>query len=274
MRSFTIADVESKYGIRRRVVSELVREGFVRPERGRRHEYRFSFQDVVMLRMAQDLFSLGIPPRKTSRFLRQLQRELPDASVVGTRVSAAGRELVVREDGRLRNADGQLVIDFAGGAEGRLARLPHRQPDRQSHPATAGTRSADEWYNAGLLLDGSDPLEAIECYRRAIEMDRLHADAWVNLGCLLIDGDQSIEAYAVLQEAVVNCPRHPLLQFNLGIACEDIGRHDEAVQAYGEALSLDPGMADAHYNLARLYEARGQSARAIRHYNAYRRLQR
>ncbi|GIZ50543.1 tetratricopeptide repeat protein [Noviherbaspirillum aridicola] len=270
MRSFTIADVESKYGIRRRVVSELVREGFVRPERGRRHEYRFSFQDVVMLRMAQDLFSLGIPPRKTSRFLRQLQRELPDASVVGTRVSAAGRELVVREDGRLRNAEGQLVIDFATGGEARLAELPQREP----HPATAGTRSADEWYNAGLLLDGSDPLEAIECYRRAIEMDRLHADAWVNLGCLLIDGAQYIEAYAVLQEAVVNCPRNALLQFNLGIACEDIGRREEALQAYSEALRIDPGMADAHYNLARLYETAGQSARAIRHYNAYRRLQR
>lgn len=270
MRSFTIADVESKYGIRRRVVSELVREGFVRPERGRRQEYRFSFQDVVMLRMAQDLFSLGIPPRKTSRFLRQLQRELPDASVVGARVSAAGRELVVREDGRLRNADGQLVIEFTAEGKAELASLP----PRQAHPATAGTRSADEWYNAGLLLDGSDPLEAIECYRRAIEMDRLHADAWVNLGCLLIDGAQFLEAYAVLQEALVHCPRSALLHFNLGIACEDIARPDEALQAYGEALRLDPGMADAHYNLARLYEATGQAARAIRHYNAYRRLQR
>ncbi|HEY8607671.1 MAG TPA: tetratricopeptide repeat protein [Noviherbaspirillum sp.] len=270
MRSFTIADVESRYGIRRSVVSELVREGFVRPARGRRKEYRFSFQDVVMLRMAQDLFSLGIPPRKTSRFLRQLQRELPDAGVVGARVSAAGRELVVREDGRLRNADGQLVIDFAADRDASLVRLPQSHP----HPAVAGTRSADEWYNAGLLLDGSDPLEAIECYRRAIEMDRLHADAYVNLGCLLIDGGQFLEAYAVLQEGAAQCPRHALLRFNLGIACEDLDRPDEAIQAYGDALRLDPGLGDAHFNLARLHEALGHQARAIRHYSAYRRLQR
>jgi hypothetical protein len=42
--------------------------------------------------------------------------------------------------------------------------------------------------------------------------------------------------------------------------------------AYRNALALDPSFADAHFNLARLYERAGQSKNALRHLLAYRRL--
>src|SRR5690606_7401533 len=46
----------------------------------------------------------------------------------------------------------------------------------------------------------------------------------------------------------------------------------EAVSAYLRALDADPRMADAHYNLSRLYEQLGDEAAAVRHLRAYRSL--
>ncbi|MFD2274131.1 hypothetical protein ACFS07_32485 [Undibacterium arcticum] len=79
------------------------------------------------------------------------------------RISAAGKELVVREDGRLRNANGQLVIEFAEVVNNdTVTSLP------VSHQQIQGSnRSAGEWYNAALSIEASDPLKAIHLYRKS-----------------------------------------------------------------------------------------------------------
>jgi tetratricopeptide (TPR) repeat protein len=65
-----------------------------------------------------------------------------------------------------------------------------------------------------------------------------------------------------------------VLWFNLGVLREDLGRIAESVQAYRSALDSDPELADAHYNVARLYAALGRPQDAVRAFNDYRRLQR
>ena len=40
------------------------------------------------------------------------------------------------------------------------------------------------------------------------------------------------------------------------------------------AIGLDPTLADAHFNLAQLHQQAGDERGALRHYSAYRRLQR
>ncbi|MGZ5429439.1 MAG: tetratricopeptide repeat protein, partial [Thermoanaerobaculia bacterium] len=49
----------------------------------------------------------------------------------------------------------------------------------------------------------------------------------------------------------------------------DRGRLSDAPQSYERALASDHNMADAHYNLALLYERAGKKAEAIRHLSAY-----
>ena len=60
-------------------------------------------------------------------------------------------------------------------------------------------------------------------------------------------------------------PRHETAAFNLGVALEDLGRISEAIEAYRLAIDLDPENADAHYNIAGMYERRGDKAAALRH---------
>ena len=49
-------------------------------------------------------------------------------------------------------------------------------------------------------------------------------------------------------------------------------RVDEAAAAYHAALAAAPDLADAHFNLARLCEARGLNQDAVRHLSAFRKL--
>jgi len=58
--------------------------------------------------------------------------------------------------------------------------------------------------------------------------------------------------------------------FNLGVALEDLRMPEEAILAY--RLAAEAGLADAHYNLAYLYERRGEPAAALRHLRTYRKL--
>src|SRR5580692_9296005 len=66
--------------------------------------------------------------------------------------------------------------------------------------------------------------------------------------------------------------QEPLLAFNLAVLLEDLNREPDAIVAYREALALDPQLADAHFNLARLYERARNPKASLRHLLAYRRM--
>jgi tetratricopeptide (TPR) repeat protein len=76
----------------------------------------------------------------------------------------------------------------------------------------------------------------------------------------------------VYRRALAQVGPDPLLLFNPGVLLEDLGDPSAALEAYRSAIAEDPGLADCHYNLARLYESLGEPQHAIRHLGQYRRL--
>lgn len=62
--------------------------------------------------------------------------------------------------------------------------------------------------------------------------------------------------------------------FNRGVALAKLNRFAETLASYYKGLELDPELADAPYNAGRLNEKLDNRQGAIRHYSAYRRLQR
>ncbi|MGF6575046.1 Flp pilus assembly protein TadD [Paraburkholderia sp. GAS333] len=67
-------------------------------------------------------------------------------------------------------------------------------------------------------------------------------------------------------------PDDALLHFNRAVVLEELKRYDAALDAYGRCVELDPTNADAHFNMARLSEIRGDRQGLVRHLSAYRRL--
>jgi tetratricopeptide (TPR) repeat protein len=56
------------------------------------------------------------------------------------------------------------------------------------------------------------------------------------------------------------------------VLLEDRDRPDEALPCYQNAVRADASLADAHYNLALLYERAGRHREAVRHLAIFRRL--
>ncbi len=266
MSNYTTRDVERLLGLSRAVVQGFVDAGFVSPARGERSELRFSFQDLILLKTAQGLAAVKIPPRRIKQSLVRLRAELPQSlPLSGIRISALGTRVVVQQGSSQWQADsGQYLLDFdVSPSEGEVAFLQKDEP--------AGD-SAEHWFQRAGELEPSEPAAAEKAYRNAIDRDRRYLAAYVNLGCLLQASGKPVVAEGLYREAIEQVPDEPLLHFNLGIALEDLNRPDDAVRAYERAIALDVEFADAHYNLAKIYEARGRTQEAIRHLASYRRL--
>ena len=283
MQMYSVRDLQSMLGISRAVIGSLVASGFVAPSRGRRNEYRFTFQDVVLLRTAYSLREAKIPARKILHSLRRLRAALPDeVPLTGLRISAVGNEVAVQEGNARRHVDsGQLLFDFdvqaAPGSVSVMERgVRQPRPGRPPMPeaAVAAAPTAADWFEHAVRSEASDKAVAEASYRRTIALAPDHVDAYLNLGVLLCDSGRSAEAIALYRSALEHCPEEALLYFNAGVALEDRDETELALRHYEACLRLTPKFADAHYNAARLHELLGHSSQAIRHYSEYRRLQR
>ena len=218
---YTLRSIREMLGLSRTVLAGFIEAGFVQPSRGARNEYRFTFQDVVLLRTAQGLQAAQIPPRKILRSLRRLKAALPgELPLSGLRITAVGNDIAVRKGGTQWEAEsGQLLMDFeVAPVRGAVAFLQHA-PSSAPSP-----RDADEWFARAEELEESHVhAEAEAAYRRALELAPDHADAWLNLGAMLCEAQRCAEAVDVFDQALLHCPDEPLLHFNRAIALEDQG---------------------------------------------------
>lgn len=285
MELYTLSGIQSMLGLSRTVITGLIDAGFVTPSRGPRREYRFSFQDVVLLRTAHSLQAAKIPPRRILSSLQQLRSSLPDElPLSGLRIAAVGNDIAVRDGNAQWNAEsGQMLIDFeirpagSAGSVSLLSRKPETSLARTEADSDSDLDSisnAQGWFDRGVQFESDgDPVSAERAYREAIRLAPTHVDAYLNLGVLLGHAGRTREAIDLGVEALTHRPFEALLHFNLAVAMEDAGRDADALARYEACLKLAPDMADAHFNAARLHEQAGHATKAIRHYNEYRRLQ-
>ena len=266
---FTLKRVQETLGLSRTTVTGLIEAGFVAPVRGPRNEHRFSFQDLMLLRTAFSLQQARIPPRKILRSLAKLKAELPqELPLTGLRITAVGADVAVRDRSGQWNADsGQLLMDFeVSTVAGSVSVLPKA--------ATRTSPASIDWFREGEALEKTDGVAAEAAYRRAIESDPGRSAPYLNLGALLCEASRCDEAVALYEHAVQTVGDDPHIHFNHAIALEDQHRFHDAIAAYERGLAKDGDFADAHFNLGVLLEKQGDGQGALRHMNAYRRLQR
>ncbi len=297
MSLYNMRDVERVLQLPRSTLQGLVRLGFVRPARGPRRQYLFSFQDLIILRAARALMQANIPQRTIRRSLGKLRQRLPEAAPLsGLAICAVGDRVVVREGANHWQADdGQYLLGLDVSVQNGILRVIEHSQARAAAAQVprgaggAGIRAdanaagedgadangadgADEWFSEALRLESIDPAAAIAAYARCAKADPDNCAAWINWGRLLHERGDPRGAERVYRRGLERCRTDSMLLFNLGVALEDLGERDEALAAYHAAISEDPNFADCHYNLARLYESAGKTQHAIRHLGQYRRL--
>jgi tetratricopeptide (TPR) repeat protein len=271
MTSYSVRDVERVLQLSPDTTRRLIRAGFVTPTRGARREFRFSFQDLIVLRAARALIEAKIPTRRIHRSLENLRRELPESMPLsGLSISAVGDHVVVRDGEGHRQVDsGQYLLGLEVTlSDGVLKVVEHRREITASNAAL----TEQDWFAQALALESTDPQGALQAWREAVDAQPDNAAAWINWGRLLHEQGETQRAADVYRRALAQVGPEALLLFNQGVLLEDLGHRDDALTAYQSALESDPDLADCHYNLARLYESMGQEQQAIRHLGRYRRL--
>jgi tetratricopeptide (TPR) repeat protein len=206
---------------------------------------RYSFQDLLVLRLVSALSAAKIPFDKINDVLEEIRSSLPGAGL-----HAFSSDSLTEESGKRREIRSFGVF---------------RARAKLKHPG----RLAQRHFERAMALEEKDPGEARAAYLKSLAIDAHHVEARINLGRLLHLNGEHATAEQVYRAGLT---ANALLSFNLALLLEDLDRESEAILAYREALAHDPRMADAHFNLARLHEKAGRSKEAFRHLLAHRRL--
>lgn len=257
-------------GLSRHTVLKLIELGFVLPVKDAGRAWKFSFQDIVLLRSAQALRAARIPTRQILKALRQLKATLPDEMpLLGMRITAEGDRVTVRSaDAHWEPETGQLILDLqiaSGG--GAVSLFPQAPADED------GSSDLDARFATAEALEEETPEAAEALYRQILAEDPSYAHAYLNLGFMLCEAGRCEAAAALYEDGLRFCPDDPLMHFNRAVALEGTGNVDGALAAYEEAVRLQPDLLDAHRNAALLYANAGKQQMAIRHFSAFRRLQ-
>jgi tetratricopeptide (TPR) repeat protein len=275
MQTYSVRDIERVLHLSRSTIRGLIDVGFVTPTRGPRREYRFSFQDLIVLRAARALIQAKVSRRRIRRSLEDLRKSLPETMPLsGLSICAVGDQVVVRDGNSQYQVDsGQYVLGLDLTVEDGVLRVVEREFGAQPNEGADPPRTAEDWFDDALDFEENGDIDAaIDAYQHTVALDGQNVAAWINWGRLLHDRGNKRDAEAVYLRALEQCGPDAVLMFNLGVLLEDLGRTQAALEAYQSAVVEDPALADGHYNLARLYESLGQPQHAIRHLGQYRRL--
>jgi tetratricopeptide (TPR) repeat protein len=266
MKGYSTAEVSELVKLPAEVIRDYARSGLLDPQHQKGHHYHFSFQDIILLRTAKELNDSGVNKSHLGKVLLKLKEELPShKSLTSLAIRSEGGQILIRDNKELYNPEsGQVLFDFSvSEIAGEVALLSKKA----FHEAESGDHMvcSDDWFDLGVDLEAVSPADAPAAYLKAIELDPGHSDAYTNLGRLAQEDSEYETAEKYYRTAISLEPQNVLAAFNLGTLMEDVGNIDAAIEAY---LLAEP-FADSHFNLARLYELKGNHALAASHLRTY-----
>jgi tetratricopeptide (TPR) repeat protein len=118
----------------------------------------------------------------------------------------------------------------------------------------ANPQSSALHYNLAFSLNQRGDLqEALEEYRRVLQIDRKNAKAYASIGDVYLQLKSFSAAHAAYEKALALHPDDPAVLLNIGAAYQSAGAMGQAETAYQRVLQIDPANSPAHVNLGVLY---------------------
>jgi tetratricopeptide (TPR) repeat protein len=227
----------------------------------------YSFQDLGKLRTLrllreEDVSSASIRHSIVAmRAVAGMKDPLLEASLVRT-----GTRLAFRCDGAMVDPiRRQLLFDFE-----RLGREPASADISLLRPSLEKSRGVQELFIAAVQAEeAGEKQSAIALYEEMLAIDPDYAPAYINLGTLHFHLRQFVRTEELYRRATETDPGYVLAFFDLGNVLDELNRLDESIAAYQRSVQLSPQYADAHYNLALAFERKGERRAALRHWEAY-----
>ena len=143
-----------------------------------------------------------------------------------------------------------LALGDGAAAEGHYREALVGHPDEvEAHFNLAVFLQRDGEEHLGAEREEARLGEAIERYRRVLEMDPLHGGARFNLGSAYLTLERYDEAVSVFRQLIADEPGSSEGYNNLGNAYKGLGETEQVLGCYEKAIALDGENAQAHYNL-------------------------
>nr|MBC8228857.1 tetratricopeptide repeat protein [bacterium] len=177
-------------------------------------------------------------------------------------------ETIIEEGKRLYQ---DAKIDEAKETFDRALQIDSTDEDAKFYASATAHIDAESYYDLGIALsnlgerrdDESLFEEAIQKYRKAIEINPNNATAYNNLGIALSNlgerrDDESLfeEAIQKYQKAIEIDPNNAEAYNNLGIARSDLAKRrrdksllEEAIQSFQKMIEIKPDFAESYYSL-------------------------
>ena len=124
--------------------------------------------------------------------------------------------------------------------------------------------TAMQWNEKGYKYNNQgDYRQAIECLRKAIELDPQYAWPWNNMGYAYNELGDYNKAIEYCQKAIELDPKFARPWNNMGYAYDDLGDYNKAIECYRKAIELDPKDALPWNNMGYAYDHLGEYNKAI-----------
>ena len=236
----------------------------------------YSFQDLGQLRTLRILREDDVSAASirdsilAMKAVAGMANPLLEACLVRT-----GTRLAFRHHGAIVDPiRRQLLFDFERFEKpDQLDQQTHRSGQNSLRNSLAEPTGVQERFLAAVQAEeAGEKARAIALYEEILELDPDYAPASINLGTLHFHLRQYARAEEFYRRATIADPGYVLAYFDLGNVLDELDRPDESIAAYCRAVALSPRYADAHYNLALAYERKGLHRPALRHWQAYLRL--
>ncbi len=232
----------------------------------------YSFSDLLEIKKVRDLCAMSVRPAVIRQSLDAMRKQASGVEkplLEAGAWSTAKHRVAFRHQGRLLEPiAGQFLMDFSEREKVLISTpVPKSEPTPRENEAAV-------WFARGIAMeeDPNTQLDAISAYHHVLEIEPAHAAAHINLGTLYYNRQEFGFAEKHYRQAIQADPRYSLAYFDLGNVLDETGRVQEAIQTYKTALQLAPTYADAHYNLALAYEKIRDPRKALKHWQAYTRL--
>jgi tetratricopeptide (TPR) repeat protein len=229
----------------------------------------YSFSDLLEIKKVRDLCAMSVRPtviRQSLDAMRKQATGLENPLLEAGAWSTKRHRVAFRHEGKLLEPiAGQFLMDFS-----EREKVVTSTPVPRSEPSPHENEVAS-WFARGVSLEENPAThgEAIVAYHKVLDLDPAHAAAHINLGTLYYNRQEFALAEHHYRQAIQADSRYALAHFDLGNVLDETGRVQEAIQTYKTALQLAPTYADAHYNLALAYEKIREPRKALKHWQAY-----
>ena len=184
----------------------------------------YSFFDLLQIKKMRDLRAKRVRSAVILESLRAMRQVAGmENPMMETGTFASQSRVVFRHQGSaVEPLAGQFVMDF------------NQREVVESHKihAMRAAETASEFFARGVALE-EDPgtqAEAIDSYKKCVDLDPTHAAAYINLGTLFYNRHDYVQAEHFYRKAIEVDPRYALAYFDLGNVLDETGRLPDAIQ--------------------------------------------